>query len=474
MVPAAVIGVLVAQKRPANPIGWTFAAGALLGSVAVVGDQIGTAAMLDDGGPAGPGRLGLVISFLGLYACWSLLGVWVPLQFPDRRLDGPFRRVVAWASVGCATLWGLEIFDPQLYSERYGDIEGLANPIAIEGSGPVLAVVTSVGLLGLFGAMFVAIASLVPRTWRARGAERQQMKIVAYTAVVVTVVLLIVANLDGPLAGTPLHPALDVLGWAAVAAIPASLGVAILRYRLYDVDVVINRTFVYASMVGFVTAVYVAVVVGVGSVVGRGREPHMVLSLVATILAAVAFQPVRERVQRLANRLVYGRRASPYEVIAGFSRRLAGELSLADVLPHTAEAAARGVGASAARVSVDLPSGEIRSATWPEGAGSTFETRLDVTHQGERIGELAVAKPRDDPLTEAERTLLADLASQAGIALRNVQLAAELQVSLDRISGQAEELRRSSQRIVEAQDEERRRVERDLHDGANSVSSPSP
>src|SRR4029077_8752961 len=132
----------------------------------------------------------------------------------------------------------------------------------------------------------------------------------------------------------------------------------------YDIDVVINRALVYGVLAAFISSVYVAIVVGVGRLVGSGNRPNLALSIVATAVVAVAFQPIRERVQRFANRLVYGKRATPYQVMAGFADQMAGTLSADDVLPQMAEAAARGVGAQAARVILVLPGGGKRSPVW--------------------------------------------------------------------------------------------------------------
>src|SRR5207248_9734182 len=111
----------------------------------------------------------------------------------------------------------------------------------------------------------------------------------------------------------------------AFVFVPVAIGIAVLRYRLYDIDVVINRTVVYGLLAAFITAVYVAIVVGIGAALGHGTStPNLALSILATAIVAVAFQPVRERVQKLANRLVYGKRATPYDVLAGFVRRVAG------------------------------------------------------------------------------------------------------------------------------------------------------
>ncbi len=101
-----------------------------------------------------------------------------------------------------------------------------------------------------------------------------------------------------------------------------TVGGPILKNRLYDIDVVISRTVVFAGLAAFITAIYVGIVVGVGSLVGAGGEPNLCLSIVATAVVAVAFQPVRERLTRLANRLVFGKRATPYEVLSRFSDTL--------------------------------------------------------------------------------------------------------------------------------------------------------
>jgi signal transduction histidine kinase len=210
------------------------------------------------------------------------------------------------------------------------------------------------------------------------------------------------------------------------------------------------------------------VVAGAGSLVGSlgdqdpatGPAEALVLSLVATAVVAVAFQPLRERPQRLANRLVYGHRLSPYEVLADFSRRMAGALSVDTVLPRLAEATAIGIAASRTRVRVYVPGGRDQAVAWPaEAITEQFERTTPVHHQGALVGEIAVSKPAGEPPTRSEQALLADLAAQAGPALGNVRLAADLRV-------QADELRASRQRIVAAQDQERRRIERDLHDGA--------
>src|SRR5207302_8375645 len=150
-----------------------------------------------------------------------------------------------------------------------------------------------------------------------------------------------------------------------VPLIAIAAGVAILKYRLYDIDVVINRTLVYASLAAFITAVYVAIVVGIGAAIGQGSRPNLGLSILATAVVAVAFQPVRERVQRLANRLVYGRRATPYEVLSEFSSRMAGAYASEDLLPRMARILGEGTGAGSTRVWLKVGSMLKAEGSWP-------------------------------------------------------------------------------------------------------------
>ncbi len=255
--------------------------------------------------------------------------------------------------------------------------------------------------------------------------------------------------------------------------IPVALLVGLLRFRLWNIDRVLNRAFVYGALAAFVSVVYVAVVVGVGRAIGTQGD-NVVLSIVATGLVAVGFEPVRQRVQGLANRLVYGHRATPYEVLSSFSERMADELAAEERLAHMARLLAEGTAARRADVWL-VVAGELRrAASWPDGEMPTQALPLlgddlpplgpvdgcaPVRHHGELLGAMTVTKPGAETLNPVESKLLADLAGQAGLVLRNVRLTTEL---LDRV----DELRASRQRLVTAQDEARRRLERNLHDGA--------
>jgi signal transduction histidine kinase len=272
-----------------------------------------------------------------------------------------------------------------------------------------------------------------------------------------------------------------LIGFIAVGPlVPIATGIAIMKYRLYDIDVVIRRTIVYAAMAAFITAVYVAIVVGVGALssgklAGSGSPPNLALSIVATAIVAMAFQPVRERVQQLASRLVYGRRASPYQALSEFAGRMGESVAYDEVLPRMARILAEGTGADRADVWLAADSALHVGACWPTGALPPERVPLAlsgepptvpgaarvllVRHGSEVLGALSVCKRAGEVLTPTEDKLLSDLASQAGLILRNVGLTEQLQAHLT-------ELHASRLRIVGAQDAERQRIQRDLHDGA--------
>jgi signal transduction histidine kinase len=327
----------------------------------------------------------------------------------------------------------------------------------------------------LFVVPFVLAGVAVVSRWRrAREEERQQLKWLAAAAALIPmfiVAVLFLQHRPGATWSEGVNLVVGALVFAPIwLGVPVAVGVAILRYRLYDIDVVINRTLVFGTLAAFITAVYVGIVVGIGTIVGSQGESNLALSIAATAVVALAFQPVRERIERVANRLVYGQRATPYEVLAQFSHRVAGAYANEEVLLRLARVLGEGTGAASASVWVRSDGQHTAAATWPPEAQPVHLDAADrtvpVRHQGEDLGELAVKKRPGEPLNPVEEKLLADLAAQAGQVLRNVRLTADLQARLEQISTQAADLRESRQRIVAAQDAERRRLERNIHDGA--------
>jgi signal transduction histidine kinase len=443
------LGLLVATRRATSYFGWLFLLAGLFVALPVVLHAYVQAAVHVAGG---------VLTDSAIQAAWFANWVGLPafgllgplfVLFPTGRAPSRRWHLVLWF-VGATVVSGMlsTAFKP-------GPLPGfvapsIENPLAVADAGAFFAVIQQVGLVCLAIGTIAAASSLIVRLRSARSDERQQLKWVAFGAVIYAMGL--ATNLLGPPGWRPLT------GFAYLLALNcwvATIGIAILKHSLYDIDPLINRTLVYGALAVSIAVVYVAGVAGVGALIGRSGEPgaDLLLSLVITALVAIVFQPLRTRVERLANRLVYGHRASPYEVLAEFSRGLARAPSLDNVLPRMAEAAARGVGAVRGRVRVYVPGGRDQAVSWPpDSIGESFDRTALVLHQGTPVGEIAVARPRGETLTHAEETLLADLAAQAGPAL------ATLRLTLD--------LRASRQRLVAAQDAERRRLERDIHDGA--------
>ena len=236
-----------------------------------------------------------------------------------------------------------------------------------------------------------------------------------------------------------------------------------LRFRLYDLDVVVRKTVVAGVLAVFVGVVYAAFVAAGSLLVGSNDTT---IAVVAAVVLAVAFQPVRIRARRFADRLVYGKRANPYEVLTEFSSRVGGAYATEDVVPRMAQILGEGAGAKVARVWLRVGRELRPSASWPSDATAQSNVAIDgdavptihgayaaaVRDRGELLGALSVEMPASDPMTPDKERLVADLASQAGLVLRNVAL--------------VEELRESRRRLVAAQDHERRKLERNIHDGA--------
>ena len=472
----AILGLLIAIRRPRNSIGWLLLAVAAAEAICAFAASVALRGLLSGASPRGwvvwPAVVWGIAVTLG-----PVLLAFVILLFPNGRLlPGPrwrwaTRVVIALVTLAIAS--SVVAVAPIQLSTR---LPSVPNPLAV----PALEGLTNgdpLVAIALLLVFVLLVASVVVRFRRSRDVERSQLRWFAYAAGT-AIGLLILAFLGGVFPSGIAANA-DNLAWLAgvfgvVALIPAAIGLAIMRHGLYDIDVFVSRTIVYGSLAVFITAVYVGIAVGIGTLVGSGGKPNLGLSILATAIVAVGFQPVRERVQRVANRLVYGKRATPYEVLSQFSEHVAESYASDEVLPRMARVLAEGTAAELAEVW--LRSGESlrRAAAFPMESAVPGPVQLDgtatpripdaeraveVRHQGELLGALTVTKRRGESLTPIEIKLMDDLAHQAGLVLKNVGLTADLQARL-------EDLRASRQRLVAAQDSERRRLERNLHDGA--------
>ncbi len=465
--------MLVATRRPRHPIGWLLLAIAASNAISLTANFVAIRGILSSASPhSWVGWAAWVYNETG--AIGALLIAFLILLFPDGRLLPDRRwRWAVWvvsALAAVALLASAIAVTSQQLSPR---LPSVPNPLEVDalnnvtsGNGPIN--------VGILLALVTVLAAVVVRLRRSRGVERIQMRWFSYVAATSILVIVVgfVVNSANEALGNNISNA--GFGFGFYLLVPATIGLAVMRYGLYDLDVFISRTLVYGSLAVFITAVYVGIAVGIGTLVGSGGKPNLALSILATAIVAIGFQPVRERVQKVANRLVYGKRATPYEVLSEFSGRVAETYAADEVLPRMARVLQEGTGAELATVwlrgaeelrpAATFPNGEGRHIAVPMPTGSLpvleEATRaVEVRHQGEVLGALSVNKRRGEALTPIEEKLVDDLAHQAGLVLKNVGLSADLRARLD-------ELRASRQRLVSAQDVERRRLERNLHDGA--------
>jgi signal transduction histidine kinase len=224
-----------------------------------------------------------------------------------------------------------------------------------------------------------------------------------------------------------------------------------------------------------VAAVYVVVVLGGGFLIGHTESPHVGLSVLATAIVALGFEPMRARLDAAATRWVHGGRPAPYDVLSRFTESLTTDAATgeqSDLPLRMARLLAEGTGAQWAQVWVMVADQPELAAVWPTGVddrsreGDPGVRSLDVTLTDVRLGMLRLQERRDAPLSPVEERLFEGLAAQAGLVLRAAQLRAELSRRADDLGALADELRESRRRVVDAHDAERRRLERDIHDGA--------
>ena len=473
------IGALIVSRLPRNPIGWIFCGVGLLYQLQHVGLAYSNYAVAEgDSFPWGEyaAWFSAWVGFAGLIlAC-----VFLMLLFPDGRLLSRGWRIVALAAVLGAALAALAdgFYPGQLLTHGY-----IENPLGATGQiGQQLTAYGSLAASKLLASGLLLVSTLaalfspVVRLRRASGDARQQLKWFLYAAVPAAVVQsaflveVIISNrstnsmfeMMGSFAmfekfdvfslydltaadifnGTSYVPAFVLLLLAVFACI------AILRYKLYDIDRLINRTLVYGALSAFVIGTYVLAVVALGAIFqARG---NIAVSLVATGLVAILFQPLRSRFQRGVNRMMYGDRDDPSAVTSRLGRRIEATLAPEAVLPAVVETIAQAL--KLPYVAILLKEGEGYRTGAAYGSPTEEPEALPLVYQREEIGRLVIA-PRapGERLSEADRRLLEDLARQTEVAVHAVRLTSDLQ--------------RSRERLVTTREEERRRLRRDLHDG---------
>jgi signal transduction histidine kinase len=465
------VGFVLATKRPANRLGWLFLVAGLGLGLGFFSTQYAQHALVAVPGSWPAGRA----------AAWLANWIWAfPfaalafafLLFPTGRLRSRRWRPVAWFVGGTFTLAVVVLIG---YATRIWWHPFTSYTLASTPPDAYAAYVL------MIAGMAAGVTAVVVRFARSSGEERLQLKWFAAAALLALAMVIPSFLTDALIFGLLVKLALLCL-WAAIA-------IAILKYRLDGIDIVISKAVLYGSLAVFITAVYAGLVVGVGTLAG-GRDSPLVAALAAAVVA-VAFQPARQRAGRLANRVVYGRRATPYQVLSDFARRIGGTYAAGDVLPQMAQIVAAGTGAERVVVWLRVDD-ELRPEAFSDGTPHEAQPPVDappvdgppvdappvdrlprdalpvdgqamppvpgadlavpVLHQGELLGAISVTMPKDEPLRPAGEQLVTDVASQAGLVLSNAGLIGDL--------------RASRQRLVTAQDEARRRLERNIHDGA--------
>lgn len=432
----SVVGALVVSRRSREGMGWLYLGTATAMALTLFVYEYAYLGLITDPNSV-PG---------GLAAGWVSAWVWALgfaplftfglLLYPNAQL--PSRRwrwtaVVSAAAVSCLVLHAA--FSPgPLINHPVAD-----NPLGISGAEPALAVIGSAGNPLMLVGLAAGVAALVVR-WRrapAGGLQRRQIAMLMLLAAVVCGALLL-----EPMSGADSGRLAGVVMLVVLSLVPVAVGIAILRHHLYDIDLVLNRSVVYVALSGCVIALYTALVWALGRQVGSGTST----SVVAIGLVAVAVLPLRTGLQRLVDRAMYGDRGNPYAAVSRLTTRLQGAAAPGESLEAIAEAIAGSL--RLPYVGVETAEGVRASAGHLD---NTAPVEIALMHQGQSVGRLLVVGRDRRPLTAGDSALLGDLARTAGAAVF--------------AAGLADALRASRRGLVEAREEERRRLRRDLHDG---------
>lgn len=456
------IGALIFVRKPGNLIGPVLIVYAVTWGALYAADV--TAARFAASGDVDVASwITLVLSPLVPFGIWIQIPMVV--LFPHGRVASTWDRRFLWGTGLYATALSLLLVfaRPQSLLDPT-DRVGYPHPFVDAAIADRLA--SAVGPLEFFLILtfLMAVIRLITRARRSDPVERRQIEWVAL-GFGMYAVLGISNGIFDPLGS--MEGGFQFLDAVFVSAIPISIAIAIFRYRLYEIDRILSRSVILGGLALFIGGVYVATVVGLGGLLGG--EAGFGLSIVATVVVALAFQPARRRLEKWANRLVYGERATPHEILVRFSHR-SSELSDEELLDRIPQFMVDGTGARSAALWTRRDDRFETAAVWPPDAESrrldgndTFtdpqaDWSLPVFHDGELLGGLSLDKEEGETVTPAEEGLLSDLASGLGLALRNAQLTGELR-------RQVTELEASRERVLAAADAARRELEHTLDSG---------
>lgn len=431
----AVVGAIVVWQKPWHRVGWVLCAIGLCLALAGAATEWARRSLV-----GAPGSLPA-----GLPAAWladfmtaptiALLCIVLPLLFPTGALLSPRWRPALWGAAAFVLGKGL---GNGFTAQPLTSVPSRTNPYVLGPARVVWSTTIVVGsLLGLIS-MITAVAALAVRWRRSRGDERQQLKWFLGSFAMLPV--LVVAHSISPTAS-------DAAIASVLVLMPVTMGIAVLKHRLYDLDLAVNRAVAFSTLSTLVAGVYLSVVA-----LGEAATGDVTLAghVVAALVAATSLQPLRTRVQRAVDRLFYGDRSRPYDALTRLSRRLELAVDPDTVLPGVVGAVKEAL--NVLYVAIDIRDDDDWLVAAEGGRPTAEESTFPMTFQAKLVGRLRVGARGDhEHLNEADRRLLTDLARHAGAAVLAVQTTTALQ--------------RSRVKLVTAREEERRRIRRDLHDG---------
>lgn len=431
----AAAGYLIAIHVPGNAIGWIFLIAGVSGPITSFSEEYAVHTFRIDPGSLPGGEIAAWLSSWTWIPAVLLPALFLPLLFPDGHLPSAHWRPVLWLA---ATLIALYLLVSAFATGDLGGQVSLDNPFGIAVVGQVeVWTRDSLEMTAPF-LLLAAVSAAAVRFWRSRGDERLQMKWFAYGVAAMA----ILSMLNGPFGGSG-----NMLAGVGLALQPIATGAAILKYRLYHIDLVINRTLVFSALTLILFGIYLTVAMGVGAIVDSRLAS--VSELAATGVVALLFAPLHGRLQRAVNRLMYGQRDEPYAVLSHLGRRVQSTLSPGTVLTTVVDTVGQALRLQYVAIALRQDDRLVTVAERGHRNGATM-VELRLVYGSEAVGVLRLAVHGADPaLSTADRTLLEDIARQIGPAAHAVRLTSELKRSSDRLQVTREQL-------VTAREEERR------------------
>lgn len=437
------VGLLLVWRRPANLVGWLLAASGVLAAIYLLVHEWAIYGLRTD-----PGAVPLASA-----AAW--LATWLPVPtigllpfvaaaFPNGRIEAAWlRRLGRGAAGAMVVLAGAQAIAPDELDGVAAGIRPISNPLGVEDIGSASAAASTLAVLVIAAFSVAAVVDAVRRVRRATGDERQQLRWVASALAIIPMTLAI--GLVAPVAvGDIVLAGGQVIGLVSVAG---AFAVAVLKYRLYDLGGFLRRTAAYVGMSAGVVAAVVLIAVVIGVLVPGDDE---LPAAIVAVTAAVALGPLRTRLQRGIDRLLFGRRSEPFTVLTELGARLDDNTAPETTMRMIVDAAASSL--RLPYVAVELTGERVPRQTVHHGVAPARLTTIPLVHRHEAFGALVVGhRSADEDLSADERQLLGDVARQTATVVHAITL--------------TDALRLAQQRLVAGREEERRRIRRDLHDG---------